>query len=158
MILLAVSILGAWLVGLFEGDSPQRNISGLEFLSVIFGFLLFIAALIGIVLLIRQNIGPMTESDISKWEILRKRGRRSYVRKGLLKGILFGLLGVSFLLIGVINLGLPVNSLWVLGVILLTSVFGGYYGAIRKWDSNEKDYEAFVDSRPSQAYGSPRGQ
>lgn len=154
VILIAVGIVGAWLVGLFEGDGP-RDISGLEFLSVIFGFVLFLAALIGIVLVIRQNIGPMSESDISEWEIVRKRGKRSYVRKGLLKGILFGLLGVLFPLISVINLGLPVNSLWILGVVLLTGVLGGYYAAIKKWDSNEKDYEALVHSKLGQAYDSP---
>ena len=52
------ALLGARLVGLFEGESPSREISGLEMLTALFGFFLFVSALIGIVLMIRQNKRP----------------------------------------------------------------------------------------------------
>lgn len=142
-ILTAIGILGSWAVGLFETDGGPREVSRLELLIASFGFLLSLAAIIGMVLFIRQKRGPISESDISDWAILRKRGKPSYVRKGLLTGALLGLLGVLIPLISLIGLGLPFNSLWVLPVILLTGVLGGYYGAIRKWDSNEADYAAF---------------
>ncbi len=75
-VLTGVGILGANLVGFFEEDSPAHDVSGLELLWALAGFLLLVGALIGIVLVIRSNMRPMSERDIFEWRLLRQRGRR----------------------------------------------------------------------------------
>src|SRR5215212_9004948 len=96
MTLIALGVLGAVLIGLFEGEEPTGDISGLDMLLSFVGFFIFLGALIGIVLVIRQNMRPMSQEEIVGWEIIRKRGKRSYIRNAIVRGILFGLIGVSW--------------------------------------------------------------
>jgi len=159
--LVAGALLGARLVGLFEGESPGREISGLEMLTALFGFLLFLGALIGIVLMIRQNMRPMNEREIFEWEILRRKGRGAYIRQAILKGVLFGLLAISWPVISDYlkerSFDLMVDSLWIYVALFLTCVLGAYYAAIRIWDANERHFEALVQSRPRHGYDSRSG-
>ena len=143
MILASVAILGAQLLGLFEVDSPSKEVSGLELLSALAGFLLLLVALIGTILLIRHNMRPMSKRDISEWEILRRQGKRAFVRNALLKGIALGLVAVSWPLISEYlrakSFGPMVHSLWMYVALVLTCVFGATYGAIRIWNANERE-------------------
>lgn len=144
--LVAGALLGARLVGLFEGESPAREISGLEMLTALFGFLLFVGALIGIVLMIRQNQRPMNEREMFEWEMLRREGRGNYIRRAILKGVLFGLLTITWPLISdylsARSFGPMVDSLWIYVALFLTCVLGAYYFAVRIWNTNERDFEA----------------
>lgn len=147
-VILGIScILGVWLTGFFESDGDSHGTTGLELLSSILGLILFLAAIIGMVLLVRRQRGPFTDSDIANWEALKSKGKRRYIRTGFVKGTLFGLTAISVPLISAIALRLPVKSLWVLGVIVVSGTLAGYYGAIKKWESNKKDYEAFMRSK-----------
>ena len=143
MILAVFAILGAQLLGLFEVDSPASEVSGLELLSALFGFLLLLTALLGTLLLIRHNMRPMSRADISEWEIRRRQGKGAFIRNALLKGIAFGLLAVSWPLISEYlrakSLGPMVRSLWMYLALVLTCVFGASYAAIRIWNANERE-------------------
>jgi hypothetical protein len=143
--LIALGLLGAHLVGMFESEKVTSDISGLALLSALLGFLLLVSALIGIVLIIRQNIRPMSEKEILEWEIVRAAGKRSYIRRAVLKGLLFGTLAISWPIISdywkVKSVSLIIDSLLLYTALLLTCVFGAYYAAIRTWDANERDFE-----------------
>ena len=157
MILIALGILGAWLVGMFEGEEPAGDISGLEVLLSLVGFFIFLGALIGIVLVIRQNMRPMSQKEIAGWEIIRKRGKRSYIRNAIVKGILFGLLGISWPVMSdfwkVKSFSLIRDSIWIYVALFLVCVFAVFYAAIRTWDANERDYEALATSQPQHNNG-----
>ena len=143
VILAVFAILAAQLLGLFEVDNPAKEVSGLELLSALVGFLLLLTALIGTILLIRHNMRPMSTGDISEWETLRRHGKRAFVRNALLKGIAFGLLAVSWPLISEYSraksFGPMVHSLWMYLALVLTCVFGASYAAIRIWNANERE-------------------
>ena len=151
MILIAFGILGAWLVGMFEGEEPAKDISGLDMLLSFAGFFIFLGALIGIVLVIRQNMRPMSQKEIVGWEIIRKRGKRSYIRNAIVKGILFGLIGISWPVMSDFfktkSFSLILDSIWIYVALFLTCVFAAFYAAVRIWDANERDYETLAQSK-----------
>ena len=143
MILAVFPILGAQLLRLFEVDSPAKEVSSLELLSALLGFLLLLTALIGTILLIRHNMRPMSRGDISEWEIVRRQGKRAFVRNALLKGIAFGLLAVSWPLVSEYSraksFGPMVHSFWMYLALIMTCVVGASYAAIRIWNANERE-------------------
>jgi TRAP-type C4-dicarboxylate transport system permease small subunit len=157
VILIAFGILGAWLIGMFEGEKPAENISGLDMLLSFVGFFIFLGALIGIVLVIRQNMRPMSRKEIAGWEIIRRRGKRSYIRNAIVKGILFGLIGISWPVISdfwkVKSFSLIMASIWIYAALFLVCVFAAFYAALRIWDGNEKAYEALIQSKPQHNNG-----
>ncbi len=155
VILIALGILGAWLVGMFEGERPAGDISGLDMLLSFVGFFIFLGALIGIILVIRQNMRPMSQKEIAGWEIIRERGKRSYIRNAIVKGILFGLIGILWPVMSdfwkVKSFSLILDSIWIYVALFLTCVFAAFYAAVRTWDANERDYEALVQPQHNNA-------
>jgi TRAP-type C4-dicarboxylate transport system permease small subunit len=152
VILIALGILGAWLIGMFEGETPAEDISGLDMLLSFVGFFIFLGALIGVVLVIRQNMRPMGQGEIAGWGIIRKRGKRSYTRNAIVKGMLFGLIGISWPVVSdfpkVKSFSLILDSIWIYGALFLVCVFAAFYAAVRMWDANERDYEAIAPPQP----------
>ncbi len=157
VILIALGILGAWLVGLFEGEKPAEEISGLDMLLSLAGFFIFLGALIGVVLVIRQNMRPMSQEEIAGWEIIRRRGKRSYIRNAIVKGVLFGLIGITGPVMSdfweVKSFSLVMDSVWIYIALFLVCVFAAFYAAIRTWDANEREYEALAPPRPQHNNG-----
>ncbi|HEV2827905.1 MAG TPA: hypothetical protein VGW76_09915 [Pyrinomonadaceae bacterium] len=156
VVLTGVGILGAQLVGLFEEDSPGHTVSGLELIWALAGFFLFVGALIGIVLVIRRNMRPMSERDILEWKLLRQRGRWIYIRNAALKGIFFGLLAIAWPLtsdyLKVRSFARVMESPWLYAALFLTCVFGAFYAGLKTWDANERDFKAIPKS--AQAFDS----
>src|SRR5882724_3369691 len=83
--LTVVTVTGAWLMGMFEGSDPLRDVSRGELVAALIGFLAFVGGLIGIVLLIRQRIKPWTRDEMSKWQHIREQGRRAYLRDAIIR-------------------------------------------------------------------------
>src|SRR5882672_571741 len=83
-IFVSLGLFGAWLVGLFATTTnPSADVSGWDLLVALFGFLILVSALIGIVLLIPRNIQQNTENDMTKWRSIRKQGKGRYIRAAL---------------------------------------------------------------------------
>jgi hypothetical protein len=144
--LIALGLLGAYQVGMFEGESVSRDVSGFELILALIGFFLLLGALIGIVLVIRQNSRPMSESEMREWAIVREVGKRKYILRAVLKGVLFGVLAISWPIISdywkVKSFDLIIDSIRTYAALVLTCVFGAYYAGIRTWDANDRDFGA----------------
>ena len=80
-VLTALGLLGAWLVGFFEGESkPPQEITLLDLALSFFGLFIFCAALVAIVVLIAGRRKPMTVAQAVAWERIRTKGKWAYVR------------------------------------------------------------------------------
>jgi len=147
--LIIAGVLGAWLAGLFEPATPSAEISGGQLVLAFLGFFLLVGALIGVVLLFRKNTQSGNKHNMSDWEVVRGRGKRAYIQSALLKGMLLGLVAISWPLLSDYwkgDLNQTLNSLWVYIAIVLICVLGGYYAAMRTWDTNERTYKSDRDS------------
>jgi hypothetical protein len=147
LLLIALGVLGAWLNGWFM-DSVD-NLSSLRLIS---GFIILIGSMAGIILLIRHNMRPMNQREIVVWEIIRKRGKHNYIRNAIIRGLLLGLISISYPVLSdywkTKSFNLILDSLWLYVALFLIVIFGMYYAAIRTWNANEKDYETLVQARP----------
>ena len=144
--LITAGVLGAWLAGLFEPATPSAEISGPQLLLAFLGFFLLVGSLIGVVLVFRRNQHSTHKPDMSDWEVVREKGRSSYIKSALLKGTLLGLVAISWPVLSDYRNGnfrnQSLNSLWIYIAIMLLCVFGGYYAANRTWDANERIYKS----------------
>src|SRR5437660_220720 len=115
--LLILSFVGAWLTGLFENSDRLKEVSGGELLAAFLGFFILVGALLGIVLLIRRDLTPLTEDQVSEWEHVRRRGRSPYVRAAIIKGFIIGLFALSWPFISdywkTRSLSLILDSAWI---------------------------------------------
>jgi len=149
--LIASGIVGAWLTGLFDEEQPAHYISASELWLAFFGFLIFIGSVFGILFLIRQNMRSMNQKELIAWEIVRKNGKRTYIRNGILRGFILALLSTFWWLLSdywkAKSFSLIFNSLWIYVTMFLVLNFAAYYAAIRTWDANERDYQALAQSR-----------
>jgi hypothetical protein len=140
--LVIAGVLGAWLAGLFEPASPSAEISGGQLALAFLGFFLLVGALIGVVLVFRQNVHSGNKQAMSNWEVVREGGRRAYIQSALLKGFFLGLVALSWPILSDYRKGdfvnQTLNSLWIYIAILYICVFGAYYAAKRTWDANEQ--------------------
>ena len=147
--LIIAGVLGAWLAGLFEPATPSAEISGGELLLAFLGFFLLVGALIGVVLVFRKNMQSGNTHDMSAWEVVREKGKGAYIKSALLKGVLLGLVAITWPVLSDYwkgDVSQTLNSLWIYIAIVLICVFGGYYAAKRTWDANERIYESEHDS------------
>lgn len=148
-ILVSLGLFGAWLVGLFETTSPSANVSGGDLLVAVFGFLILVAALIGIVLLIRRYLQHNPERDMTEWKTIRKQGKQRYIRAAIVKGIFLGLVFLLPLIAyypKINSFGPGLNRFWIYATLFFAAIFGSYLAAVRTWKANERDYEASVQS------------
>ena len=149
LFLIGLAIFGAWLNGQFTG-----SVESLSFLRLFSGLVIMIGALVGIVLLIRRGLRPMDKRELAVWGVVRGRGKRSYIRSAALKGVLFGLVSISWPIINDLRKArLTSDSLLVCVALFLTCVFGMCYAAIRIWDANEKAYEVLAPPVPQHNNG-----
>ena len=148
--LTVVTVTGAWLMGMFEGSDPLRDVSRGELVAALIGFLAFVGGLIGIVLLIRQRIKPWTRDEMSKWQHIREQGRRAYLRDAIIRGLIFAFLALACLSIVDYlksrSMRLILASAWIYGALFLVYLFGMYYAALLSWNANEKHYQKIADS------------
>ena len=139
--LIIAGVLGAWLAGLFEPNSPSAEISGSELLLAFLGFFLLMGALIGIVLVFRKSMHSSNKQHMADWEVVRRKGRPAYIQSALLKGLLLGFVAITWPLLSDYRKGdlvnQTLNSLWIYIGIVLICVLGSYYAAKRTWDANE---------------------
>jgi hypothetical protein len=139
-VLIALGFVGAWLAGLFD-QTDSTEVSGLELIWALLGFLILVGSIAGMLLLFRHNQTPIDQEELSRWELVRSLGRGRYVRKLVLRGFIVGLLAIlwpavtDYVRTGSITSVL--GSAWIYLAILLTCVFGMYYAAIRTWRSYE---------------------
>jgi hypothetical protein len=141
-ILIALAVFGAWLNGQFT-----NSVENYSFLRLFLGLLIMVGALIGIVLLIRHNMRPMSQAEKAGWEIIRKGGKRSFIRSSLVRGFFLGLISISWPLFSDLWHGNSIaNDLWIFVALILVVTFGSYYAAMRIWDANEYDYKSSVQS------------
>jgi len=119
-------------------------------LAAFLGFLILIAALIGLLLVIRHHMRPNSGKDMVEWGSIRKQGKQRYIRATMIKGILFALLAILWPLIAYYSkpksYGSNLQSLWIFATLALAYIFGCYYTAVKTWNANETDYEAIFHS------------
>jgi hypothetical protein len=157
-VFVSLGFFGAWLVGIFETTNPSENVSGRDLLVAFLGFLNLVAALIGIVLLIRRYLRHSTEGDMTEWKTIRKQGKERYIRAAIVKGILLGLVFLLPLIAyypKVNSFGPGLNRFWIYAALVVASVFSFYLAALRTWNAKERDYKASVQSGPGHAYDLP---
>jgi hypothetical protein len=143
--LIILGIIGAWLTGLFGDTDQVHDITGKELLGALLGFGLFVGALIGIALLVRRKTTALSPEQLSEWDRIRARGRGRYIRAAVVKGLLAGVLALSWPFMSDYqktgSMRLIIDSWWIYLVLFLTCILAMYYAAIRTWNGNEKEYQ-----------------
>lgn len=145
-LLSALAFFGAWLIGLL-GKPVQGDISGLQMLSALLGFFIFVGSLIGIVYLIGQRKRSMSQDVLAVWEVQRRKGKRHYIRGAVIMGFILGLLSSSLVIAytaGEEGFGSQIST-FIIFVLLVT--FACYYAAVRTWNINESDYRAISEQQ-----------
>lgn len=132
--LLAVGIFGAWLVGIFEGETnPTKEVTLLDLTLSFFGLVIFCAATVGVFLLFSWNRKPMTAAQGIAWEHVRATGKWSYVLNFTLRAS--AIIALAMLILVSIdrftNLKIyAVVSAGIIGCIIYAGIrFWGYYEA-----------------------------
>ncbi len=146
-----LGVFGAHLAGLFEEADLTGETTGAELLRAVLGFFLLLGSLVGLLFVFLQKRRPMTLTDISRWEVVKEKGKRAYVRSAMLKGMLLGFVAIAWPLIGDLKaraLDHIVDSLWMYIAIVLICVVASCYAAMRSWNANERGYEAIFQSTP----------
>jgi hypothetical protein len=127
LLLVAVMSCGGWLA---LGSGPR-------FLA---GSILVLAALAGLVYFARRkNARPLDGREAEVWEGVRERGRRSYIRRAVIMGLIMGAGSSSVAVFGRgggVSFGARDIGLFVALVAIIT--FACYYAAVRIWDVNEQ--------------------
>lgn len=149
-VLLALTLTGAWLLGMFEGSEQSAEVSGAELASAVAGFILLVGGLAGILLLIRQSIRPWSDQEVLLWQRIRAEGRREFLKDATYKGLILGVLMVASLSMvdywRTRSARLLFDSIWIYGALFLVCVLGIYYAAHLSWNANEKHYQNRIDS------------
>ena len=141
LLLIALGIVGAWLVGLFEGDRPARDVSGGEVLLAVLGFFMSLGAIVGIFVLISRNRRPMNQEQRVVWEQVRAQGKKRYIGNYVLRGSLITLVSFSFPLLKNYWAGKSISDdLGIYAALSLICVGGVYYAAVRTWSYYEWEY------------------
>ena len=145
VIAIAVGVVGAYLCGIFERTNQVEVVSGTALVVAFFGFVILVGAVIQLILLARRNIQPMTEKDLYQWQLVRNGGRSRYVSNAILKGVVLGLLAISWPLIEDYWKGsffLLKQSAWIYVVLFLACSLAAYFAAVRIWNANERYYNS----------------
>ena len=148
LLMLAFGIFGAWLNGWFV-DSVDE----LSFPRLISGLLVLFGAMVGFALLLREDIRQTNQGQMAAWAVDRQRGKRSYVRSAIGRGLC---LGATFFIFHVAidywrsgSFRLALDLFWIYIALFLVVVFASYYAAIRSWGAKERDYEVIAEQNVS---------
>lgn len=132
LLLVALTLIGVWLAGY----SDTSLLQGL--------LVAFVAASALIVLARRENALPLEAEQREGWEVVRAKGRRSYILRSVASGLFVGSLFLLYQLIRASLSGKPftANSGFVLVALFIILYIGGsYYAAIRRWALYEERYK-----------------
>src|ERR1700759_4806219 len=132
--LTALTLSGAWLIGLLGDGKQAGNISGWDNLSSLVGFFMLVGGLCGLIFLIRHSLPPISLEEMVGWDIVRKQGRRSFIRRLTLRGFIIGFVSSSLILLKDPVLGKPLaEDVWAYALLVPISTFGSLYAAYRIW-------------------------
>jgi hypothetical protein len=147
LLLIALVIFGAWLTGQFID-----YLESVPDLRILPGLIIPMGAVVGILLLIRDNRKPMNQGQRLNWASIRNQGKKKYIRGYVLIGLLVGLSNAVFSLIKDYWSGRPFdfsfNNLVFILALSAISIGGLFYAAIRMWDYNEWKYKNAPDPKP----------
>ncbi len=139
-LLALLTVLGAWLVGLFD-SATKAEISGLDMLLSVLGLLFFIGAAIGGCVLYSRNRKAMTNEESRSWEIVRITGKRSYIKSFVFRQILITALSFSAVFLrDYANHEPLIDSLKINGILLIVVNGLGIYAAYRFWNYYESEF------------------
>lgn len=149
LFLLASGVLGAWMVGLFEGESKTKEVTGLDLLLALFGLLIFVGAIIAAVVLMSRRRKPMTEEQGIAWEHIRSNGKWSYVRSFALRGSLPIVVSMATLGLWEFWTDKTFEGLKLYAILTLVLIGCVFYAASKAWDYWESEYN-LLHSEPQQ--------
>jgi hypothetical protein len=158
----AAGVFGAWLMGMFETAGPAAGeVSGRDNLLSLAGFFICLGSLVAGVFLLRRVLPPITRAEMVGWGVVRERGRSSFVRAGVVRGLLVGLYTLVALALWNYARGEPVyrglgwRELAIYPLLLLVIVIGSWYSAVRVWAANENAYEKVMGDAPAEVRAGP---
>ena len=138
LILMALMLAGVWLANY----SDARLLIGL--------LLAFGAAAGFIVLARRENSLPLGQGEREGWKIVRAKGKRHYVLRSVIYGLIVGLVLLLYQVMRWLWSGEPftASSGFLLVVLFIILYIGGsYYAAIKKWALYEERYKDPLPTR-----------
>lgn len=137
-------VAATWFISLFASDALSTPTW--RRVIVIVGFALLILACLGVLLLLRKQRQDVGKDNLSESRSVRVKGKLLYVSTEVVKGLLVGLVAVSWPVISDYSKAgtfeLVLKSWWIYSTIILTCIGAMYYAAVRTWNSYEKELEA----------------
>ena len=135
LFLLALMALGGWLANSSD-------------IRLLIGMLLTLGSAAGFIFLARrENALPLAHGEKETWEITRAKGKRAYVLKSAVSGLVIGLIFIVYQLIRSRSTGQPATASYVFGLmvfLIIIYIGGSSYGAIRRWALYEERYKEFT--------------
>jgi prolipoprotein diacylglyceryltransferase len=145
-LLIISGILGAWLVGLFEGKSKPEDISGLDMMLSLIGFFILFGAIVGFLVVFSRTRQPMTKEQGISWERIRVKGKRLYIRNVITRVTVPVIASMSLLTLWDYWLGEPfVKGVEIYGLLTIIIIGGAYFATLRMWDYYEWEH-SLLDS------------
>jgi TRAP-type uncharacterized transport system fused permease subunit len=137
-------LMGLMLVGLWLANSSDTGLAA--------GLLLVLGSAAGLIFLARrENSHPLERDEREAWEIIRAKGKRSYIIRSIRYGLFMGLIFLLYQLIRSRWSGEPfiVSSGFALVALFIILYIGGaYYAAIRNWSLYEERYKESLPQGP----------
>jgi preprotein translocase subunit SecG len=146
--LVAIAIVGAWLVGMFEGETdPTKEITGLDLALSLFGFVIFCTAIVAGFVLFSRNRKPMTPVQGLAWERGRAKGKWSYIRAFIVRAGTTIVLTMLILILVDRSQGDRLTNLKIYAELTAGIIACIIYAAFRFWRYYESEYKS-LQSKP----------
>jgi drug/metabolite transporter (DMT)-like permease len=135
--LLQLFLMVLMLVGMWLASSSDT--------TLLIGLLLGFGAAAGLVVLARrENSRPLAQEERAAWAIIRAKGKRRFVLRAVMNGLLLGVAFLVYELIRALWTGEPFTATYTFLLITLALVLyigGSYLTAIKKWSLYEERYK-----------------
>lgn len=141
------AILGAWLLGLIGGRDPADEATGVA--SYFLGFIIFVGSLLSIIYLIGRLNGPMSQRELTRWESVRRLGKRGYLQQAVLIGLIPAIIsGTLTIYLDSESVFFSIRHILIFLFLILLVAFCCYFAAARIWDTNERARQEGSNHRP----------
>jgi hypothetical protein len=139
LFLMALMLVGIWLA-----NSSDTGLA--------IGLLLVLGSAAGLIFLARrENSLPLGQDEREAWELIRAKGKRPFILRSVMYGLLLGLIFLLYQVVRSRWMGEPFTASYgfvLVALFIILYIGSSYYAALRDWALYEERYK---ESLPQEA-------